>query len=192
MIFKAQSNMCVCRICQQLHNLWSSPFRIIMALVLLYQQLGVASILGSLVLLLMIPLQTFIVSKARKFSREGLECTDKRAGLMNEILAAMETVKCYAWEESFQTKVQSMRNDELSWFRKSQLLGACNTFILNSIPVLVTVISFGCFTLLGGELTPARAFTSLSLFAVLRFPLNMLPNLITQMRKPNYQPIILT
>ncbi|KAL1826245.1 hypothetical protein ACET3Z_004657 [Daucus carota] len=168
------------RICQQLHNLWSSPFRIIMALVLLYQQLGVASILGSLVLLLMIPLQTFIVSKARKFSREGLECTDKRVGLMNEILAAMETVKCYAWEESFQTKVQSMRNDELSWFRKSQLLGACNTFILNSIPVLVTVISFGCFTLLGGELTPARAFTSLSLFAVLRFPLNMLPNLITQ------------
>ena len=56
----------------------------------------------------------------------------------------------------------------------------CNTFILNSIPVLVTVVSFGMFTYLGGNLTPARAFTSLSLFAVLRFPLNMLPNLITQ------------
>ncbi|KAL8091101.1 ABC transporter C family member 12-like isoform X1 [Apium graveolens] len=168
------------RICQQLHGLWSLPFRIILALVLLYQQLGVSSILGSLVLLLMIPLQTFIVKKSRKLSREGLDCTDKRVGLMNEIVASMETVKCYAWEESFQTKVQSMRNRELSWFRKAQLLGACNTFILNSIPVLVTVISFGCFTFLGGELTPARAFTSLSLFAVLRYPLNMLPNLITQ------------
>ncbi|RVW39525.1 ABC transporter C family member 2 [Vitis vinifera] len=56
----------------------------------------------------------------------------------------------------------------------------CNSFILNSIPVIVTVTSFGAFTLLGGDLTPARAFTSLSLFAVLRFPLNMLPNLITQ------------
>ncbi|XP_074357974.1 ABC transporter C family member 2-like isoform X2 [Apium graveolens] len=168
------------KICQQLHGLWSSPFRIIMALVLLYQQLGVASLIGSLVLLLMIPLQTFIVSKARKLSREGLECTDKRVGLMNEIIAAMETVKCYAWEESFQTKVQSMRNEELSWFRKALLLGAYNSFILNSIPVLVTVISFGCFTFLGGELTPARAFTSLSLFAVLRFPMNMLPNLLTQ------------
>ncbi|KAK1381980.1 ABC-type xenobiotic transporter [Heracleum sosnowskyi] len=168
------------KICQQLHGLWSSPFRIIMALVLLYQQLGVASLIGSLVLLLMIPLQTFIVSKARKLSREGLECTDKRVGLMNEIIAAMETVKCYAWEESFQTKVQSIRNEELLWFRKALLLGACNSFILNSIPVLVTAISFGCFTFLGGELTPARAFTSLSLFAVLRFPLNMLPNLLTQ------------
>ena len=55
-----------------------------------------------------------------------------------------------------------------------------NTFILNGIPVVVTVVSFGAYTLLGGELTPAKAFTSLSLFAVLRFPLFMLPNLITQ------------
>jgi hypothetical protein len=55
-----------------------------------------------------------------------------------------------------------------------------NGFILNSTPVVVTVISFGMFTLLGGDLTPARAFTSLSLFAVLRFPLFMLPNIITQ------------
>jgi len=53
-------------------------------------------------------------------------------------------------------------------------------FILNSIPVLVTVVSFGVFSLLGGDLTPARAFTSLSLFSVLRFPLFMLPNIITQ------------
>lgn len=55
-----------------------------------------------------------------------------------------------------------------------------NMFILNSIPVLVTVVSFGVFSLLGGDLTPARAFTSLSLFSVLRFPLFMLPNIITQ------------
>ncbi|CBI30983.3 unnamed protein product, partial [Vitis vinifera] len=168
------------QICQQLHALWSAPFRIIIAMVLLYQQLGVASLLGSLMLLLMLPIQTFIISKMRKLSKEGLQRTDKRVSLMNEILAAMDTVKCYAWEKSFQSKVQSMRNDELSWFRKAQLLSACNSFILNSIPVIVTVTSFGAFTLLGGDLTPARAFTSLSLFAVLRFPLNMLPNLITQ------------
>ncbi|KAJ9691138.1 hypothetical protein PVL29_013352 [Vitis rotundifolia] len=168
------------QICQQLHALWSAPFRIIIAMVLLYQQLGVASLLGSLLLLLMLPIQTFIISKMRKLSKEGLQRTDKRVSLMNEILAAMDTVKCYAWEKSFQSKVQSMRNDELSWFRKAQLLSACNSFILNSIPVIVTVTSFGAFTLLGGDLTPARAFTSLSLFAVLRFPLNMLPNLITQ------------
>lgn len=55
-----------------------------------------------------------------------------------------------------------------------------NSFILNSTPVVVTVVSFGVFVLLGGDLTPARAFSSLSLFSVLRSPLNMLPNLLSQ------------
>ncbi|KAE9593921.1 putative xenobiotic-transporting ATPase [Lupinus albus] len=173
------------QICQQLHALWSAPFRISIAMVLLYQQLGVASLLGSLMIVLLIPLQTHVISKMRKLTKEGLQQTDKRVGLMNEILAAMDTVKCYAWETSFQSRVQSIRHDELSWFRKAQLLYAFNSFILNSIPVLVTVTSFGMFTLLGGELTPARAFTSLSLFAVLRFPLNMLPNLLSQVANAN-------
>nr|QVT92271.1 ABC transporter [Salvia miltiorrhiza] len=173
------------QICQQLHGLWSSPFRIIMAMILLYQQLGVSSLLGSLMLVLMFPIQTFIVSNMRKLSREGLLRTDKRVGLMNEILAAMDTVKYYAWEKSFKSKIHVLRDDELSWLRKAQMLQAWNTFILNSIPVLVTVISFGTFTLLGGDLSPSRAFTSLALFGVLRFPLNMLPNLITQVVNAN-------
>ncbi|KAG5520942.1 hypothetical protein RHGRI_033488 [Rhododendron griersonianum] len=75
--------------------------------------------------------------------------------------------RCYAWEESFQSKVRGMRKVELSWFQKAQLLSACNNFILKSITVLVTVPSFGLFTLLGGDLTPSRAFTCMFLFAVL-------------------------
>nr|CAB3485783.1 unnamed protein product [Digitaria exilis] len=68
----------------------------------------------------------------------------------------------------FPSKVQDIRDDELSWFRRAQLLAALNSFILNSIPVVVTVVSFGVYSLLG----------------VLRFPLFMLPNLITQAERP--------
>ena len=32
----------------------------------------------------------------RKLTKDGLQLTDKRVGLVNEILAAMDTVK-YAW-----------------------------------------------------------------------------------------------
>ncbi|KAL8138386.1 LOW QUALITY PROTEIN: hypothetical protein V2J09_004387 [Rumex salicifolius] len=173
------------QICQSLHTLWSAPFRIVVAMVLLYSELGVAAIVGAFLLVLLFPVQTLIITKMQKLSKEGLQRTDKRIGLMNEILAAMDTVKCYAWESSFQSKVQSVRSEELSWFRKSQLLGALNTFILNSLPVLVTVVSFAMFSLLGGDLTPARAFTSLSLFAVMRYPLFMLPNIISQVVNAN-------
>ncbi|KAG6755078.1 hypothetical protein POTOM_040892 [Populus tomentosa] len=102
--------------CQSLHTLWSAPFRIIVAMVLLYQHLNVASLLGALMLVLLFPIQTFVISRMQKLSKEGLQRTDKRIGLMNEILAAMDTVKCYAWESSFQAKVQGVRDDELSWF----------------------------------------------------------------------------
>ncbi|OMO92329.1 hypothetical protein COLO4_17673 [Corchorus olitorius] len=173
------------QICQQLHVLWSAPFRIIISMALLYQQLGVASLLGSLMLVLMVPLQTTVISKMRKMTKEGLLWTDRRVGLMNEILAAMDTVKFYAWEKSFQSRVHSIRDDELAWLRRAQLLSAFNTFMLNSIPVVVTVVSFGAFTLLGGDLTPSRAFTSLSLFAILRVPLNTLPNLLSQVVNAN-------
>ncbi|KAL3564580.1 hypothetical protein D5086_033973, partial [Populus alba] len=61
--------------------------------------------------------QTFVISRMQKLSKEGLQRTDKRIGLMNEILAAMDTV-------NFQAKVQGVRDDELSWFRKASLLGA--------------------------------------------------------------------
>ena len=104
--------------------------------------------------------QTFIISRMQKLSKEALQRTDKRIGLMNEILAAMDTVKCYAWENSFRSKVQTIRNDELNCFQKAQLLGSCNNFLLNSLPVFVTVLAFGVYTLLGGVLTPAKAFSS--------------------------------
>ncbi|CAH2034504.1 unnamed protein product [Thlaspi arvense] len=172
-------------ITEQLHGLWSAPFRIIVSMILLYQQLGVASLVGSLILFLLIPLQTLIISKMRKLTKEGLQWTDKRVGITNEILTSMDTVKCYAWEKSFESRIQGIRNEELSWFCKAQLLTAFNSFILNTIPVVVTVVSFGVFVLLGGDLTPARAFTSLSLFAVLRSPLNMLPNLLNQVVNAN-------
>lgn len=37
--------------------------------------------------------QTVVISRMQKLSKEGLQRTDKRIGLMNEILAAMDTVK---------------------------------------------------------------------------------------------------
>uniref|UniRef100_J3L4L6 XPC-binding domain-containing protein n=1 Tax=Oryza brachyantha TaxID=4533 RepID=J3L4L6_ORYBR len=58
-----------------------------------------------------------------------------------------------------------------------------NSFLLNSIPIIVTVVSSGVYSLLRGDLTLAKAFISLSLFPVLCFPLFMLPNLITQVQE---------
>jgi ABC-type multidrug transport system fused ATPase/permease subunit len=168
------------QICQHVHALWSAPIRIVVAISILYQQLGIASVFASIVLLAMFPVQAYIIRWLRNLRKEGLQLTDKRIGLMNEFLSAMDIVKCYAWEKSVKAKVLNVRDDEISWFRKAQLLAAVNSFFVrDAVPVLVTVVAFGSYTMLGGILTPAKAFTSLSLLAVLRFPLFMFPTLVT-------------
>jgi ATP-binding cassette subfamily C (CFTR/MRP) protein 1 len=47
--------------------------------------------------------------------------------------------RCYAWESSFQSKVLSVRTEELSWFRKASLLGAVCRMMCSIITVCFTI-----------------------------------------------------
>lgn len=49
----------------------------------------------------------------------------------------------------------------------------------------MTVLTFAVYVAVGNTLTPAVAFTSLALFGVLRLPLFMLPNTISQVVTAN-------
>ncbi|CAI5461421.1 unnamed protein product [Closterium sp. Yama58-4] len=111
-------------VCQQLHGLWSAPLRILVCIFLLYQQLGVASVLGLLMLLLMILAQAVIVNRVQKLVKASLQRSDKRVALMSEMLAAMDVVKLYTWEESFQSKVARVRADEMGQISKAQYIMA--------------------------------------------------------------------
>ncbi len=63
-------------------------------------------------------------------------------------------------------RIQAVRNQELSTLWRSFIVQALFGFTLNTIPVLVSVLTFGVYVLLGNKLTAAEAFTSLALFTV--------------------------
>jgi hypothetical protein len=55
---------------------------------------------------------------------------------------------------------------------------------VNTIPTIIPVVSFLAYLLLKREpLSAAQAFTALSLFNILRFPLFQLPQIVTQVRR---------
>lgn len=68
-----------------------------------------------------------------------------------------------------------MRESELGTLWKSFLVASVNSFLLQSIPALVSVLTFAVYVLMGNTLTAANAFTSLSLFTVCASSLSM-PN----------------
>ena len=69
-------------------------------------------------------------------------------------------------QDSFWDRIQGVRNQELSILLKSAIVASMYAFLLNTIPVIVAVVTFTVYILLGNNLTAAKAFTSLSLFTV--------------------------
>uniref|UniRef100_A0A7N8YLG0 ATP-binding cassette, sub-family C (CFTR/MRP), member 3 n=1 Tax=Mastacembelus armatus TaxID=205130 RepID=A0A7N8YLG0_9TELE len=164
-----------------LNMLWSAPLQIMLALYFLWQNLGPSVLAGVAVMIMLIPFNAVIAMKTRAYQVEQMQYKDTRIKLMNEILNGIKVLKLYAWENSFKDKVLAIRQKELDVLRKSAYLGALSTMAWTSAPFLVALTTFAVYVTVdeNNVLDAEKAFVSLSLFNILRFPLNMLPQVIS-------------
>ncbi|XP_054913516.1 ATP-binding cassette sub-family C member 3 isoform X4 [Poeciliopsis prolifica] len=164
-----------------LNMLWSAPLQIMLALYFLWQNLGPSVLAGVAVMVMLIPFNAVIAMKTRAYQVEQMQHKDARIKLMNEILNGIKVLKLYAWENSFKEKVLAIRQKELTVLRKTAYLGALSTMAWTSAPFLVALTTFAVFVTVDEKnvLDAEKAFVSLSLFNILRFPLNMLPQVIS-------------
>ncbi|KAG7506621.1 canalicular multispecific organic anion transporter 2 isoform X1 [Solea senegalensis] len=166
-----------------LNMLWSAPMQIMLALYFLWQTLGPSVLAGVAVMIMLIPLNAVIAMKTRAYQVEQMQYKDARIKLMNEILNGIKVLKLYAWENSFRDKVLAIRQKELNVLRKTAYLGAVSTMAWTSAPFLVALTTFAVYVYVDENniLDAEKAFVSLSLFNILRFPLNMLPQVISSL-----------
>ncbi|XP_041671461.1 ATP-binding cassette sub-family C member 3 isoform X1 [Cheilinus undulatus] len=166
-----------------LNMLWSAPLQIVLALYFLWQNLGPSVLAGVAVMIMLIPFNAVIAMKTRAYQVEQMQYKDARIKLMNEILNGIKVLKLYAWENSFKEKVLAIRQKELNVLRKTAYLGALSTMAWTSAPFLVALTTFAVYVTVDENniLDAEKAFVSLSLFNILRFPLNMLPQVISSL-----------
>eukprot|EP00871_Galdieria_phlegrea_P001718 jgi/Galph1/2547/GphlegSOOS_G1226.1 len=165
-----------------LHLLWSGPFQIIVSMILLYQTIGISAFAGLALMLALIPLNLVMARIMRKLSQSLMKRKDDRVRAMNELLLGIRQIKLFAWEMSFKKRILSLRELELASLRKLLIYNAVSGFIWQFTPVAVGAISFSVMALDSDvQLTPARAFSALTLFNILRFPLNVFPDLISSL-----------
>ncbi|XP_063790448.1 multidrug resistance-associated protein 1 isoform X2 [Pseudophryne corroboree] len=166
-----------------INMVWSAPLQVILALYLLWQNLGPSVLAGVAVMILLVPVNAVIAMKTKKYQVVQMKCKDNRIKLMNEILNGMKVLKLYAWELAFKEKVLGIRQDELKVLKKSAYLSAVGTFTWVCAPFLVALCTFAVYVLIdkNNVLDAEKAFVSLALFNILRFPLSMLPMVISSM-----------
>lgn len=94
------------------------------------------------------------------------------------VCAGIKAIKLYAWEQPYIDRINQLREAELKMIRKAAFYQIFNTMMFGGGPILVSLASFGTYTLLGYPLTASVAFPALALFNLLRFPVMMFPNQI--------------
>jgi ABC-type multidrug transport system fused ATPase/permease subunit len=145
--------------------------QIILSLYFLYRELGPSVFGGVAILSLLIPFNVFTGRLSRKYLSQQMKRKDSRIRAMYEILNSIKIIKLNAWEETFQDRVGSIREEEIGFLRKNATLKAFMNFVFGSAPILVTLASFGTYVAVdpaNNVLTADKVFVCISLFNLLR------------------------
>ncbi|CCD27007.1 ATP-binding cassette glutathione S-conjugate transporter YCF1 NDAI_0J01150 [Naumovozyma dairenensis CBS 421] len=168
-------------ISQFINLLWSAPFQIVLCLISLYKLLGHSMWVGVIILVIMMPLNSFLMKTQKKLQKSQMQFKDERTRVISEILNNIKSLKLYAWETPYKAKLENVRNNkELKNLTKLGCYMALMSFQFNVVPFLVSCSTFAVFVYTEDRpLTTDLVFPALTLFNLLHFPLMVIPNVLT-------------
>ncbi|KAL3942720.1 MAG: hypothetical protein SGBAC_003127 [Bacillariaceae sp.] len=155
----------------------SAPLQIVIALYLIFQQVGNATWVGVGYMVILAPVNIVVFSIVSKMRRKVLKYSDLRVKMMNEILTGVRIIKFYAWEKPFGKEVGRLRQKELEALTKLAYTTAVGfSIILLSTPIVQPIIVFLTYVNIQDQpLSASTAFTTVALFNIMRFPFAFLP-----------------
>jgi ABC-type multidrug transport system fused ATPase/permease subunit len=167
---------------QEIHYLWGAPVEAIAILALLASLVGIYSLPGVAVVCLVVPLQYYFGWKIISNKMKNTPNINERFSIVQEVLPAMKLVKYYAWERFFEKHISDTRAKEKRLMFWNVVVKVINITMVFGVPPMVLFAVLVPYELTnesaGGTkvyITAPTAFTMLSLFNILRFPLVVLP-----------------
>ncbi|OMO65826.1 hypothetical protein CCACVL1_21383 [Corchorus capsularis] len=162
-----------------MHDPWMIPFQVSLALLILYKNLGLATIVAFgatvLVMLANIPLAKML----EKFQDKLMESKDKRMNATSEILRNMKILKLQGWEMKFLSKIIGLRKVEEGWLKRFIYTNAMTSFVFWVAPSFVSVATFSACMVLGVPLESGKILSALATFRILQDPIYHLPDTIS-------------
>ncbi|KAI1489072.1 ABC transporter type 1, transmembrane domain-containing protein [Biscogniauxia mediterranea] len=161
-----------------------APLQLLLSVVLLYRVMGLSAIPGLIVMVFLLPINILLAKGFNYTQKKIMAATDKRIHTTNEILQNIRIIKYFAWEQRFATIVDEKRAAELKALRSRYMIWALAVATWNTVPVLITFFSFLVYTKIEQKpLYPSVAFTAISLFMLLRVPLDLLGDMIAHVQE---------
>lgn len=128
---------------------------------------------------LLIPFQSKLMGWQISVRKKSMVHTDARSRTLSELLGSFSIIKFFNWETAYLDRISRIRGLELQGVLRISLIKAFNQALALSLPTLAATVSFLVYLGVGNNLNPARIFTALSLFQLLRQPLMFLPRALS-------------
>jgi ABC-type multidrug transport system fused ATPase/permease subunit len=165
-----------------LNNLWVLPIQILIAMVLLFQEVSFAMFAGLSAITIILLANHYISVLQKAASDRTMIWKDNRMKLTSEVFGSILVVKLNAWEDDFYEKILGLRREELKHIWTSLFIAAINICLLWMAPCVVSVSTITVYTkYLHDDVSAAKIFTALALFRMLQDPLRQLPTCITNL-----------
>ncbi|KAI4962999.1 hypothetical protein ZWY2020_020539, partial [Hordeum vulgare] len=168
-------------ISNNLHDAWSFPLQIGLALYLLYTQVNYAFLSGLTITIILIPVNKWISTRIATATQNMMKQKDERISCAGELLAHIRTVKMYSWDKLFTQRLNKRRALEVKHLATRKYLDAWCVYFWATTPTLFSLFTFSIFAIMGHSLDAATVFTCVALFNTLISPLNSLPWVINGM-----------
>lgn len=159
-----------------LHDIWMLPLQIVLALAILYKNVGIASVATLIATIISIVVTVPLAKMQEDYQDKLMASKDDRMRKTSECLRNMRILKLQAWEDRYRRKLEEMRGVEFKWLRKALYSQAFITFIFWGSPIFVSVVTFATSILLGGQLTAGGVLSALATFRILQEPLRNFPD----------------
>ncbi|XP_037922724.1 probable multidrug resistance-associated protein lethal(2)03659 isoform X3 [Hermetia illucens] len=161
-----------------MHYIWIMPIQSVLMCYIIWTKIGIAALVGVVGLLLKtIPVQTALSRLSSVLRMKIATRTDKRVGIMNELIQGIQVIKMYAWEKPFQAVVAEARRKEVKQIRYASYLRCfyLSTMVFTERSTLF--ITVAAAALLGSNVTAdvvfsmAQFYNILQLVAAIFYPL---------------------
>lgn len=166
--------------CWYIHGVWLLPVQVILALVILYINLGCAPSIAALtVTILVMVFNTPLANMQENLHSKIMEAKDSRIKMTSETMKNIRILKLHSWESTFLQKLLQLRDTERRWLKKYLYTCSAVATLFWASPTLVSVATFGACILVKTELTAATVLSALATFRILQEPIYNLPELIS-------------
>ncbi|KAL2312286.1 ATP-binding cassette transporter abc1 [Schizosaccharomyces pombe] len=147
-----------------------APLEMGVSMYFLYQLLGWSAYVGLLLAILSSSFPLLVASKISRLTSIANTSSDERIRLTTELLKSIKITKLFGWERPMLSRIQEKRSFEVNNMYSLTLFDIIFKSGMKIAPFISMFITFAIYTkIMGHQLTPATAFTSISMFGLLRY-----------------------